>query len=522
MSFRSIAFLTALFLTVFARTFAFGQDTAKMRIEKRNRPAIRKINLGPDVNSQYSELSPIISPDGKLLFFTMGQGNPDNMGDEHLQDCYVSRRTASGWSKPVNLGVPINSAGNDAISGVSPDGSVLFIKNFVYNKTSGLCFARRIRSGWKIDSITIDNYSNANALSSQCISADFKYIIFSAERPEGYGELDLYVSKLIGAATNHYGTPQNLGPVINTNKDEFAPFLAVDGQSLYFSSRGHGGYGNADVFLSKRLDDSWVNWTAPKNLGPELNTPEMDAYYSIPASGDVAYYSSYNGANQMDLYMVTLTDDIRPNPVILVTGKVINKAGAPLEASVSYSGVGDDTAAGSMLTNIITGHFALVLPSGRNYAIRVEAPGYLPYSDNIDLTNATLYRETSMTITLDSMSAGNSFVLKNIFFDFDKAILRPDSRFELERLVSLLTHYRSLTALIGGYTDSTGTPQHNEELSQARAQAVVDYLVSAGIDSGRIKAFGYGASDPVAPNATEEGKQLNRRVVFRVVGTKNE
>jgi outer membrane protein OmpA-like peptidoglycan-associated protein len=127
-----------------------------------------------------------------------------------------------------------------------------------------------------------------------------------------------------------------------------------------------------------------------------------------------------------------------------------------------------------------------------------------------------------MTITLDSMSAGNSFVLKNIFFDFDKAILRPDSRFELERLVSLLTHYRSLTALIGGYTDSTGTPQHNEELSQARAQAVVDYLVSAGIDSGRIKAFGYGASDPVAPNATEEGKQLNRRVVFRVVGTKNE
>jgi len=498
---------------------AFAQSKDKVQIDRS--PILKKTNLGHEVNSEYSELSPIISPDGKLLFFTMGIGNPKNLGSEHLQDCYVSRRLPNGgWSAPVNLGAPINSTGNDAISGVSPDGSTLFIKNFAYNRVSGLCFARHTRVGWKIDSITIDGYSNTNQFSSQCISADFQYILFSVERQDGYGALDLYVSRLIDASTNHYGTPENLGPVINTPQDEFAPFLAADGQSLYFSSRGHGGYGDADVFVSKRLDDSWVNWTTPKNLGPELNTPGMDAYYSIPASGDVAYYSSANGANHMDLYIVSLNQDVRPNPVILVTGKVTNKAHVPLEASVSYTPIGSDTSTVSTITNILNGHFAVVLPSGHNYELRVESPNYLPFSDNLDLTNAALYREVTLTIELDSLQAGSSFVLKNIFFDFDQAVLRKDSKYELNKLVSLLKHNRTLTAKIEGYTDSIGTAAHNIQLSQARAEAVVSYLVRAGINNDRLTAAGLGDRDPIDANTTEEGRQLNRRVVFRVVSSK--
>ncbi len=497
---------------------AMAQDH-ETRIERK--PTLKKVNLGPDVNSEYSELSPIISPDGKLLFFTMGIGNPANMGDAHLQDCYVSKRIPNaGWSQPINLGAPINSTGNDAISGVSPDGSVLFIKNFEHNRVSGLCFARHNRNEWKIDSITIDNYSNSNPLSSQCISADFRYIIFSAERQDGYGALDLYVSRVIDPATNHYGAPENLGPVVNSTKDEFAPFLAADGQSLYFSSKGLGGYGDADVFVSKRLDDSWVNWTAPKNLGPELNTTGMDAYYSIPASGDVAYYSSANGANHMDLYIVQLDKDIRPDPVILVTGRVTNKHHQSLEANVACTPMGSDSETVSTVTNVLNGHFAVVLPSGRNYGLRVESPNYLPFSDNLNLNDASLYKEISLTIELDSLQAGNSFVLKNIFFDLDQASLRPDSKYELDKLVGLLRHNLTLTAKIEGYTDTLGTAAHNTQLSLARAEAVVQYLVKAGINNDRLSAVGMGEQDPIAPNSTDEGRQLNRRVVFRVVSSK--
>ena len=512
------------FLAVAAYTLIDVRDSQaqeSVRIQKQGAPTIRKFNLGPEINSGFSELSPIISPDGQYLFFTMGIGNPENMGAEHLQDCYVSHRNPNGsWSAPINLGAPINSTGNDAISGVSPDGSVLFIKNFGYNKTSGLCFAKRTKTGWKIDSITIDDYRNLNTLASQCISTDRKYIIFSAERPDGYGGLDLYVTRLIDAATNHYGVPENLGPVLNTAKDDFAPFLAADGQSLYFSSKGHGGYGDADVFVAKRLDESWVNWTAPKNLGPELNTAGMDAYYSIPASGDVAYYSSANGANHLDLYMVTLSEEFRPKPVILVTGKVVNHNKSPLEAGVSCTIVGNDTATASTITNILNGHFAVVLPSGQNYSLHAESQGYLPYSDNLDLTNAALYQEVSMTITLDSLAAGSSYILRNIFFDFDRAELRSESKNELNQLSALLKHNQTLTARIEGYTDSVGTTEHNIQLSKARAESVLQYLVSSGIEPERLTSEGFGATGYVATNRTEEGRQFNRRVVFRVLSTK--
>jgi outer membrane protein OmpA-like peptidoglycan-associated protein/Tol biopolymer transport system component len=511
-------FFAAVWLLLAVVTVATAQETS--HTERVRTQTLKKANLGKEINSEYSELSPIISPDGKLLFFTMGVGNPANLGADHLQDGYVSRRTQSGgWSQPINLGLPINSAGNDAISGVSADGSVLFIKNFDYNRVNGLCFAKRTAAGWKIDSITIDNYSNSNTLASQCISPDAKFIVYSAESIEGYGGLDLYVTRQIDASTNHYGTPENLGPVINTAKDDFAPFLASDGQSLYFSSRGHGGYGDADVFVSKRLDDSWVNWTAPKNLGPEINTQGMDAYYSIPASGDIAYYSSSNGTNHMDLYIVSLSDDIRPNPVILVTGKVVNQKGAPLEAAITYTRLLTDTSAAATYSSSLTGHFAVVLPFGYEYALRVESPGYLPYSDNLDLREATMYRELSSVIVLDSIAIGSTITLRNIFFDLDKSTLRPESHFELDRLVELLKHHPKWAVQIEGHTDTLGMEEHNRVLSKSRAEAVAQYLTSKDIDAKRMTSIGLGSSQPVAPNDTEDGRQRNRRVVFRVLRT---
>jgi outer membrane protein OmpA-like peptidoglycan-associated protein len=367
-----------------------------------------------------------------------------------------------------------------------------------------------------MDSIAVDDFSNNGQFTTQCLSSDSRFIIFSLERPDSHGKSDLYISERIPGEQNHYGAPKNLGPTINSPQDEFAPFLAADGVTLYFSSRGHGGYGDADVFVSKRLDETWTKWSVPKNLGPDINTAGMDAYYSIPASGDVAYCSSSNGANHMDIFMVMLAEDVRPNPVILVTGKVSNKEGAPLAATVTYREPLSDSISTVALTNPQTGLFAAVLAMGQRYTLRVESASYLPYVEDMDLRGSASFQELRTNIILDSAEIGGAITLQDLFFDLDRAELRPESHFELDRVANLLKNRNAWHIQIEGYTDSTGDPQHNLELSRQRAESVMRYLVNAGVSAQSLKAVGFGANDPVADNSSVEGRRLNRRVVLRI------
>jgi outer membrane protein OmpA-like peptidoglycan-associated protein len=479
----------------------------------------KKVNLGRFVNGRYSELAPIIAPNGKFLFFTMGKEHPLNIGDDHLQDCYFSKLLPNGqWSAPKNLGFPINSSGNDAISGVSPDGRTLFIKNFAYNPTSGLCFARLDSAGhWNISAITIEHYSNSSHLSSQCISVNGDNIIVAIEREDGYGGLDLYVCRVIDRKKNLYGEPQSLGLVINTIDDEFGPFLAADGKTLYFSSKGRGGFGDADVFMTKRLDDSWVNWTTPKNLGPDINTDGMDAYYSVPASGTEAYFSSMNGANQLDLYKIDLLPDERPDAVMLLQGTVMNRAGDLIHADVITTDIQANMEVARSESSEGLGQFSMVLPAGKYYRLSVSAAGYLPSSLQLDLSGAESFSDTTITVILDSIGVGSVATIEDIFFDFNLAILKPTSFFSLDALAELLKANKSWTVRIEGYTDSIGTVESNKKLSFLRAQAVAQYLISTGIAERRLQAEGFGPEDPVADNTTEEGRRKNRRVQFRII-----
>ncbi len=449
----------------------------------------------------------------------MGFGHPANLGDEKLQDSYVSRFNNGRWGLPKNLGIPINSPGNDAISGVSPDGKVLFIKNFYYNHVSGLCFATRDSLGkWKIDLINIENYSNSNQFSSQCISSNGEYILLSAEMPDSYGALDLYVCKLKDRKTNLFGPPQNLGPVLNTKENDFAPFLASDGKTLYYSTSGKGGFGQADVFITKRLDDSWINWSAPENLGPQINTAGMDAYYSIPASGDVAYFSSSNGENQLDLYKIALPEEQRPAPVTLLSGKVTDRSGKILNAQVRCSDIANNLEVARSSTSEDAENFSMVLPAGQHYRINVESSGYLPYSDEIDLSTQSGFAEPFIDIILDSIAIGSVTTIGDIFFDFNKASLKPESFYSLDKLVDLLKLNSKWIVEIQGHTDSIGTAEFNNSLSLERAQTVVAYLKQKEISETRLRSEGFGALQPVSDNSTDEGRRKNRRVAFRIVG----
>ncbi len=505
-----------LILTVF---FGFAYSALAQDNSSDNYTKRAKINLGRQINSPFSELAPIISPNGKLLFFTMGRDHPSNLGEDHLQDCYVSHRAQNGsWSAPKNLGLPINSVGNDAISGVSPDGRTLFIKNFIYNPTNGYCFARKDTNGrWNINPITILEYSNSSHLSSQSISVNGDFIVISAERADGYGGLDLYVSRVKDRSKNLYGPLENLGLVLNTNSDEIAPFLAADSKTLYFSSRGRGGFGDADVFMTKRLDDSWVNWSAPKNLGKDINTEGMDAYYSVPASGDVAFFSSSNGNNHLDLYKILLNTDEQPDPVMLLQGEVMNRQGVMIHGSVAITDIQDNINICNSESSEDLGDFSLVLPTGKRYRLSVSAPGYLPFSSEIDLSQTQQFADTTITVILDSVTIGSVATIEDIYFDFNKATLKSESFFSLDKLAELLHSNEHWVVRIEGYTDSIGSAEFNKVLSHDRAQSVVSYLISKGIVSERLQAEGFGAASPVADNSTEDGRRKNRRVELRLI-----
>jgi OOP family OmpA-OmpF porin len=478
----------------------------------------KKEHLGYKINSTYNEMLPIISPNGKYLYFTMGRGNPRNIGDIKYQDIYVSTLSNEGiWSFPKNLGTTFNSVYDDAISGVSPDGKMLFIKNTSRNSTNGLCFARHISEDkWQIDSITIENYYRLSPPTSETITINGNYIILSIERSDGYGGLDLYVSKIKDRKKNLYSEPQNLGPVINTAKNEIAPFIASDGQTLYFSSDGLPGEGGGDVFITKRFDDSWVNWGYPVNMGPEINTPGMDAYYSVPASGDKAYFSSSNGNNLLDLFSIPLKDYQRPKPVMFMSGTVKSRSGTPIRATIMCTNLSENSEIATAESLQEDGTFSLIAPVGDHYRIRAEAPGFLSFSDDLDLSKQSGFSEPAFDIVLDSIIVGSKVILGDIFFDFNSSTLQEASFYTLDKQATFLVDAKDISLEIEGHTDSLGGDEYNKELSQRRADAVKMYLVEKGIDRSRLTTRGFGSEQPISDNETEEGRRMNRRVVFRI------
>ena len=311
----------------------------------------------------------------------------------------------------------------------------------------------------------------------------------------------------------------NLGSVINSKKSDFAPFLAADGSTLYFSSDGHPGYGSSDIFLSRRLDNTWTNWSIPENLGPSINNENWNADFVIPASGDYAYLTSSDagGYGKSDIYKIKLTDAAKPKVVEIIFGKTIdNKTGIAINANITYEILGANEELGKAYSTKNDG-YKIVLPSGISYSFRAYAEGYFPISENVDLTNLSGYTEKEVNLYLVPVEKGQIVRLNNIFFDFDKSSLRKESFAELDRLTDFLKNNPTVKIEIAGHTDNKGADDYNIKLSTSRAKAVYDYLISKGIDKTRLTSKGYGKSKPVATNDTDEERQTNRRVEFMFV-----
>jgi len=421
-----------------------------------------RINLGPAVNTQYSELFPVVTPDGTVLYFTR-KSSPDNTGykEKHDdEDIWYSLKQADGtWSVAKKLEGPLNTATYDGVRAVNNAGTHLYLQNIYRSdgsRAKGFSISERNESGiWSYPTaLDIADYSNDTNTAMMTVSNSEKVIVFSLLRKrDSKGKRDLYVSFRTG---QYKWTKPKLISELSTAGDEISPFIAYDDRTMYFSTDGLGGYGGHDLFVTHRLDSTWLHWSKPANMGKVINTPSFDAYFMVTAQGDTAYFSSTHltsvrGFGKSDIWKIGMEAWQRP---------------------------GFD------------------LPSGVSPTAEKEKPNYnIP--EGVDLT-------------------GTIFRLENVFFDVDKYSLRTESQQTLDRLVTLMKQHPAMEIEVQGHTDADASSQHNLELSKNRANAVREYLVQHGIDGSRVEATGYGETQPIASNNTQEGKQLNRRVMVLI------
>ena len=481
--------------------------------------------LTEKVNSEFSEMRPLISPDGKTLYFSR-RNHPDNIGGEKdYEDIWFSEMdTVTGeWMEAQNIGNTLNNEGPNFISSVTPDGNTLVMllgNEYKPNgkMTAGVSISTKTADGWsKPQTLEIPNNYNLSEKANFYLANNRKAILMAVERDDSYGDRDLYVSFL--EDDGKWTAPKNLGSTVNTASEESAPFLAADDETLYFSSRGFSGYGGSDIYVTRRLDDTWQNWSEPENLGPDINSENDDEFFNIPASGQYAYYSRAITEENMDIFRIELPVFYQPAPVVAVKGKVYNsKTNEPIEAKIFYERLPDGEEIGIARSEAGTGNYEIVLPSGEKYGYLAEAEGFLSISANIDLTELEEYKEVEQDLYLVPIEKDQTIVMNNVFFDFDKSELRSESFPELKRIITFLEKNPNVQIEVSGHTDSYGNDAYNQKLSERRAKAVYNYFVENGIKKDRMTAVGYGEEKPlVSTNLNVSGQQENRRVEFKIV-----
>lgn len=490
---------------------------------------IKLENLGGQVNTEYPELRPVISADGNMLFF-IRQNHPDNVQYATIpnsQDIWFATRDSSGiWGQARHLGAAANATHYNAVYWISPDLNTILLKGAFREGQyagMGLSMIHKVEGGWTAPEMLRIRGFEKFGLTPQMgasMGQDGKTLLFYMTDKKGSFDNDLYVSFAEGNGI--WSVPKSLGKKINLpDYNEMSPFIASDGVTLYFSSDRPGGLGENDIWMAKRLDNSWQKWSEPVNLGSPINSEGSEAFFTLDAGGEFAYLTSSNGAfGASDIVRVKLLERERPNPVVLVSGNVFNaKTKQPLEATLVYQTLPDGTEAGTGISDPNDGSFKMVLPYDKNYSIRASADKFFAISENLNLDSLVKagYKEIHKDLYLVPIEIGQVFRLNNVFFDFDKYNLRPESYVELDRVVGFLNEYPNVEIEMSAHTDSKGSDAYNFTLSDNRAKSVRDYILSKGIAPGRIISQGYGETKLVATNDTDEGRQLNRRVEFTIL-----
>lgn len=489
---------------------------------------VRIENMGTTVNSAQHDHSPLISADeSRMVFTSRREGSIGGLvytDEKPYEDVYECFKKDGVWSKPVNLGAPLNTSGHDATIGISPDGQQLLI----YRSTNrGDIYMSSLDGETWAEPVALSNAINTDYQeTSASFSPDGQIIYFVSNRTDNnVGGKDIYMS--IKGPTGHWSQALNLGAVVNTEYDEEGVFMHPDGKTLFFSSKGHNSLGGFDIFKTTR--DSSGTWSTPVNIGYPINTPDNDLFFVLSASGETGYFSSFKADNigGQDIYKVTFLNEKGDKAKLsgdegqltILKGKVVDpESGEPLDAAIEVYDNDKNMLVTIARTNKKTGEYLVSLPSGRNYGIVVNATGYIFNSENFNLPAGAGFHEVNQDISGAKAEVGSKIVLRNVFFGYNSAEILPTSFGELDRAASIIKTGRGLKVEIGGHSDNTGNADDNKRLSEKRAEAVAVYLISKGVPKENLAFKGHGHLKPIASNNSEEGRIKNRRVDFTIVG----
>jgi len=518
------------------------------------------VNIGREINSEFEDYAPVLNENEDEIVFTTRRREDNlnqNVFDDNkpYEDIFTSKKSANVWAYAKNIGPVVNNPYHDSNVALSANGNTLFL--FKDEGGGDIFYCERVSGGEFGAPAPMPGIINSSfEEKSVTISQDEKTLYFSSNRPGGFGGLDIY--RATKDSKGEWTNVKNLGPSINTDMDDDGPFIDYDGVTLYFSSKGRKGMGGFDVFKTT-LDLKNNEWSEPVNLGYPINTPDDDIYIVFSKDGKRAYYSSVreDGMGYTDIYLITIPEGIKniepvvaKNPVdepkdttaTVVTQRdpviipvvpkskelkplkyivtVVDAADkTPLDAKIRLQGSKDNIIVPSEAQGSGVYAFSITNAQPKDYRLSVEVGGYVFYNQNLKIEGASTQEKTvNRTIEMRKLSVGVSSILRNIYFDFDKASFKTESYTELNKLEAMLMQNAGMVVEIAGHTDAIGTKEYNQNLSVRRAQAVKDYLTKKGIDARRVKPVGYGKSKPLASNDDEEGgRELNRRVEFKVL-----
>lgn len=461
------------------------------------------------INSPYGQNYLVLDPESANMAFTEESGGS---GDEN-----AIIELSLDSSKVLVFKDWLNTKGM-----VSPIGFMdesLLYNHVVFDKSvyRGVVIRLNLKTGNR-EKVDIPFMKNRSSVQSGCISANGQFLILSMESNNTYGVEDLYVAKK--QPNGSWGSFSNLGASLNTQYQEITPFLAADNKTLFFASNGRGGEGSYDLFYSVRQDDSWRNWSEPVNLGKQINTSGAETSFAFRDGEDWAYFvSAQDSDGYGDIMKIKISEEIEEDTTVVE--EVVATDTIPEEEPKSILlNVVDASTYESIPSLLIAASDTLInvnglfnLDSLAGVEIEVKSQGYLPKKLRIDST----FLIGENTLALSSVAKGSTIQLENVLFQRGTANLISGSEEELDLIVEVLNDNPNIKILLKGHTDNTGDPVKNVKLSEDRVKTVKEYILSQGISAYRVRGKGYGGNQPIASNASEETRKLNRRVEFEVV-----
>ena len=480
-------------------------------------------NLGSAINTEYDEYVPIVSANQKTMYFTSRRPtefNDDLHSDgKPFEDVHVAMKDGNGnWTASKIVESPINFSGHDACIGITADARTLFLYRTKNDPKTGSIYVSNFGSEnkWSEPEKLGGNINTTKGWeSSISVSGDNRRLFFSSDRPGGYGGFDIWYCDLL--ATKEWGEPKNLGPEVNTKYNEDCPFIHFDNATLFFSSDGHNTMGGYDVFSSV-LVKSTLKWTKPRNIGYPINSVDDDMYFIYSADGSKGYMSSSLRANNKggkDIYVIN-----RPynsQKLITLRGKLLNsESNVPVDAKITVTDLSNNTFVGVFNTKDASGKYAIQVEKGKNYSMQFEADNMLFVSENVNLNDPQAIFADKKVFSLKPIKKGNTIVLNNIFFDYNKYDLKKESLPELDKLTEFLKKNPKVQIQVNGFTDSIGEDLYNLRLSKKRANEVRSYLHSKGIPKKNMRIDGFGENKAIASNSTTEGQKMNRRTECQI------